>query len=92
MPEEPVPLLVPDLAVEVLSRSNTPKEMNLKRQQYFAAGVVLVWCVDIEARTVAVYSSSDDPKMLPEQEILDGGSVLPGFSLPLVALFAELDD
>ena len=45
IPDEPVPLLVPDLAVEVISRSNTPKEMDEKLQEYFEKGVRLVWYV-----------------------------------------------
>ena len=49
MPKEPIPDLVPDLAVEVLSPSNTPREMALKRRHYFEAGVRLVWIVDPEA-------------------------------------------
>src|SRR5437762_12610438 len=43
LPEEPIPTLAPELAVEVLSRSNTPAEMRLKRQDYFHVGVCLVW-------------------------------------------------
>ena len=42
-PDEPVPLLVPDLAVEVISQSNTRKEMDDKLQEYFEKGVRLVW-------------------------------------------------
>src|SRR4051794_32987294 len=43
---EPIPTVAPDLAVEILSPSNTPAEMRLKREDYFAAGVRLVWEVD----------------------------------------------
>ena len=45
-PEEPIPDLVPDLAVEVLSESNTPREMERKLKEYFVAGVTTVWYVD----------------------------------------------
>jgi Uma2 family endonuclease len=58
-PPQPIPTLAPDLAVEVLSSSNTPAEMRLKRQDYFTATVRLVWEVDPEARTVAVYTASE---------------------------------
>ena len=44
-PDEPIPPLVPDLAVEVISRSNTRKEMDEKLQEYFEKGVRLVWYV-----------------------------------------------
>ena len=92
MPMEPIPSLVPDLAVEVLSPSNTPGEMSRKRRDYFAAGVRLLWIVDPKARTVAVFTSADPPDaVLTEDQTLDGGAVLPGFTLPLRELFAELD-
>jgi Uma2 family endonuclease len=91
VPTEPVPLLAPDLAVEVLSPSNTKREMQRKRGEYFDAGVQLVWIIDIEARTVAVYTSPEGPTILSQSQSLDGGAVLPGVSLPLRDLFAELD-
>lgn len=90
-PLEPIPLLAPDLAVEVLSRSNTAAEMRLKRQDYFTAGVRLVWEVDPRERTVSVYVAAEGPVVLSESDTLDGGTVLPGFALPLRELFAELD-
>ncbi len=90
-PTAPIPQLAPNLAVEVLSRSNTPGEMAVKRQDYFTAGVELVWEIDPDARTVAVYTSATDVTTLTETDMLDGGSVLPGFTLPLQNLFAELD-
>ena len=91
MPKEPIPDLVPDLAVEVLSPSNTPREMALKRRHYFEAGVRLVWIVDPRRRTVAVYTGPDRPTRLDASATLDGGDVLPGFALPLARLFADLD-
>jgi len=90
-PPQPIPDLAPDLAVEVLSRSNTPAEMRLKRRDYFAAGVQLVWEVDPEARTVSVYTAVEDPTVLTQADTLDGGSILPGFTLALRDLFGELD-
>jgi Uma2 family endonuclease len=91
MPSEPIPALCSDLAVEVLRRGNTPKEMARKRREYFAAGTKLVWIIDPRKRTAAVYSSPDDVVVLKETDTLDGGDVLPGFTLPLKDLFAELD-
>ena len=90
-PTAPVPRLAPNLAVEVLSRSNTPGEMRVKRQDYFTAGVELVWEIDPSARTVAVYTSTTDVTTLTVADTLDGGSALPGFTLRLQDLFAELD-
>ncbi len=91
LPDEPVPNVVPDLAVEVLSASNTLGEMTRKRSEYFKAGVRLVWEIDPRARTVRVYTSETAFTDLTAADTLDGGAVLPGFTLPLVDLFAELD-
>jgi Uma2 family endonuclease len=89
VPREPIPDLAPDLAIEVLSESNTRKEMDEKLRDYFTAGVRLVWYVDPPARTVTVYTNPQQPMVLHEGETLDGGAVLPGFSLPLRGLFAD---
>lgn len=91
IPTEPIPHLAPDLAVEVLSPSNTPGEMARKRQDYFAAGVQVVWQVEPNARTVEVFTAPDQSTVLHEAETLEGGTVLPGFTLPLQELFGELD-
>jgi Uma2 family endonuclease len=91
VPTESVPDLVPDLAVEVLSKGNTEAEMARKRREYFKAGVRLVWMVDPKTRTVGVYTSLKKFTTLTESDTLGGGTVLPGFKLPLSELFAELD-
>lgn len=91
VPDEPIPDLAPDLAVEVLSAGNTPGEMARKRQEYFAAGVQLVWQIDPNTRTVEVFTAPEQSTVLHEMQTLDGGTVLPGFMLPLHELFAELD-
>lgn len=82
--------LAPDIAVEVLSQSNTRKEMSAKLHDYFAAGAGLVWYVDPERRTVQVFTSEADSRVLTERDALDGGDVLPGFELNLHELFSEL--
>jgi Uma2 family endonuclease len=91
MPATPVPRLVPDLAVEVLSDTNTPREMETKRGEYFNAGVSLVWEIDPEKRTVVVYTTPTDGVQLSSADVLDGGTVLPGFHVVLADFFAELD-
>jgi Uma2 family endonuclease len=91
VPSEPVPLLAPDLAIEILSPSNTPQEMARKRREYFSAGVRLVWIIDLDARTASIYTAPEHPVIVSESQSIDGGSVLPGFALPLRELFAELD-
>jgi Uma2 family endonuclease len=91
VPKEPVPALVPDLVVEVLSESNTPAEMNRKRSEYFDAGVRLIWEVDPVPRVVRVYTPDGAVETLDASQTLVGGDVLRGFSLSLGELFAELD-
>jgi Uma2 family endonuclease len=88
-PSEPIPDLVPDLAVEVLSEGNTRGEMDRKLREYFLAGVSLVWFVDRQSRTVQVYTSPEDTRVLKESDILDGGSVLSGLTLPVHEIFAR---
>jgi len=83
LPLEPVPDLVPDLAVEILSEGNTRAEMERKRREYFAAGTRLVWEVDPPARTVTVYTAPERAATLTEAQAVDGGDVLPGFSLAI---------
>src|ERR1043165_186041 len=91
LPSKPIPDLFPDLAVEVLSKTNTQEEMDRKLKEYFLAGVRLVWMIDPRKRTVAVYTAPDAPAViLDETQTLDGGSVLPGFTLPVAELFARL--
>jgi Uma2 family endonuclease len=91
LPSRPIPDLFPDLAVEVLSDDNTPKEMQRKLREYFLAGVRLVWMIDPRRRTAEVYTGPEAPAAtLDVTGALDGGDVLPGFTLPLADLFARL--
>ncbi len=82
--------LAPDIAVEVLSPGNTAKEMAEKLHDYFNAGARLVWFVDPKKRQVEVFVSPQSPRVLSQDQVLDGGPVLPGFELSLQELFAEL--
>ncbi len=80
---------VADLCVEVLSPKNTQKEMERKRREYFAAGASLVWIVDPETVTVEVFTAPDQSVVLDESQSLDGGTVLPGFTLSIRTWFAR---
>ena len=63
--------------------------MRRKLQDYFTAGVRLVWYIDPRTRTAMVYTSPQDFAVLGENDIFTGGDVLPGFALPLRDLFAR---
>jgi Uma2 family endonuclease len=91
VPRAPIPQLAPDLAVEILSASNTEAEMTRKIGEYFDAGSRLVWIIDPQLRTLIVYTAPGRSITLTETHTLDGGSVLPGFTLSLKEFFAKLD-
>lgn len=90
VPRQPIPVLAPNLAVEVLSLSNTTQEMQQKLTDYFEAGVDVVWHVDPRARTVTVFTSPDQSSLLKANQSLTGGKVLPGFKIRVRDLFADL--
>lgn len=77
----------PDLAIEILSAGNTAKEMQRKPRDYFAGGTRLVWHIDPESQSATVYTSPLDEIVVPPSGTLDGGYILPGFSLSLAELF-----
>ncbi len=65
--------------------------MTRKCADYFLAGVETYWEIDPKRRTVGVYTSPDAVVQLKVGDVLQGGSVLPGFKLPLAKLFGYLD-
>ena len=79
--------VVPELAVEVVSPSNTGDDVLLKMHEYFRAGVRCVWIVWPPVREVYVYESPTQVRVLPVGAELDGAPVLPDFRLPLATLF-----
>ena len=81
----PVP---PDLAVEVISPTHPPGHPAAKLVHYRRAGVPLVWWVDPDRRTVAVYRHGELIADLGEGDVLNGGEVMPGFALPVAEIFA----
>ncbi len=89
-PTDTFPALSPNLVVEVLSPGNTKAEMSRKRIEYFHSGVQLVWIVDCVSRSVAVYSSPSSVTELGEEQVIDGGQVLPDFTSPIADFFADL--
>jgi Uma2 family endonuclease len=80
--------IAPDLAVEVLSPSNDDSEMRIKIVNYVRAGTT-VWVFDPNKKHVEVYSPHHSPRVIGLDETLDGGDVLPGFTLPVREIFPE---
>lgn len=81
--------VIPELAVEVVSPSDLAEELRLKIAEYFRYGVQLVWVVWPKLCAVDVYESLTQVRVLERSGVLDGGRVLPGFSLALADLFRE---
>ena len=70
----------PDLAVEILSDSNTPAEIAQKVAEYLSAGGRAVWVIDIDARTLTVHAAGALPLVLTDADAVDGGDYLPDFA------------
>ncbi len=77
----------PELAVEVLSPSDNPVEVQQKVRDYLEAGGRLVWVVAPQAKTVTVYRADGSARLLREPDHLDGDGVLPGLTIPLADVF-----
>ncbi len=78
---------IPELAVEILSPSNTAAEMRAKVAEYLRVGVRLVWIVDPEMETVTIHTPEAAPVMLPASAEITGGVVLSDFRCPVAAFF-----
>lgn len=91
MPRDRVCRVAPDLAVEILSEGNTTLEMQRKLEEYFQAGVRLVWYIDPRTRTATIYTSLTSGTTIDVDGNLDGSDVLPGFSVRLGELFERAD-
>lgn len=82
----------PDLAIEIVSSEKPVARVTAKALEYVEAGTRLVWVVDPDPRQVRVYRPGLPVLTLSEGATLDGADALPGFTLLLSRLFAELDD
>ena len=81
--------VVPNLAVEVVSPTNTADEVLAKLHEYFQAGVERVWVVYPSQREIYIYVSPTNPRVLTEHDELSDDALLPGFRLSLRALFDD---
>ena len=76
----------PDLAVEILSDSNTPAEIAQKIGEYLNTGGSAVWVIDIDSRALTVHTADAPPLVLTDADTVDGGDYLPGFTCPVADL------
>ena len=93
IPPEGEPLkgwnFAPDLAVEIVSPNDLYVKVHNKIREYFAAGVKEVWLVSPEEKTVTVYSSPKEDKVLTQEDVLTSEELLPGFNCPLSEIFID---
>ena len=81
------PRLAPDLAIEVLSPSDSTSEVIAKIEMYQEAGIPLIWVVDPQKTTITIIAAGHPTVVLKPGDILEGGDVLPGFSIPVAEIF-----
>jgi Uma2 family endonuclease len=83
----------PDLAVEILSPSNSASEINYKVKSYLQYGSRLVWVIDPDRQLATIYHKQADGQILTThltiEGILNGEDVLPDFRLPMKDLFGR---
>lgn len=77
----------PDLVVEVVSPNDRLDEVNDKARMWLNYGVPLVWVVYPGDREVEVHTSDAPVVTLTEDDTLDGGAILPGFTCPVRDIF-----
>lgn len=80
----------PDIAIEILSPTDTIESLHGKIVEYFENDTKLAWVVNPEEQTVLVYRSPQPRKLLTKNDLLDGEEVLKGFTFPIAELFAEI--
>lgn len=88
LPGSKIYTVAPDLAVEILSPSNTQAEIDRKLREYFTAGTQLVWVIEPQLRKARAYTAADRSTEVSEDGFLFGADVLPTFELSLRELFS----
>jgi Uma2 family endonuclease len=81
----------PDLAVEVLSPSNTRSEINARLKDFFSSGTQMVWIIDLENQCAEICHSLTERKLIGNGGWLEGEHLLPGFRYNLAELFRQAD-
>ena len=83
-------VVMPDIAIEVLSPEDRPGMVARRVEYYRRAGVALVWIVDPEAESITVWNGGAEPLDADPTLPLTADPILPGFALDIPALFAVL--
>jgi Uma2 family endonuclease len=93
-PSEFVPIdgkyrVPPDLAIEVLSPTNTFGDIEDRLEDFFSAGTRIIWVIDPDRRYAMIHHADDSIRKIREAGSLSGEDVLPGFTLPLAAILPK---
>lgn len=91
-PREAAWSVVPELAVEVVSPTDDMDDVMDRVEEFFQAGITLVWLILPLQERVYIYTSPSSVRILSRDDELTGEPVLPGFRLPLSELFPPPDD
>lgn len=78
---------IPDLVLETRSPNDRPREISEKVREWLEAGVSMVLELNPAKQALTVYRPDADPELLTREAVFDGGTTLPGFTLPLTRLF-----
>jgi len=80
---------IPDLVVEVLSKTDRPGKVSAKVAEYLAAGVRLVWVASSADRMVTAHRAGAEPAVFGEADALVCEDIIPGFRLPVADVFRD---
>jgi Uma2 family endonuclease len=89
LPESGAVPRMPDLAVEIKSPEDSEPKMRAKATYYLKNGSKLVWLLFTDRKTIEVHRPNAEPITLTETDTLDGGDVLPGFTVAVRDLFSK---
>ena len=81
--------VAPELVIEIVSENGSWKDLQEKVVEYHSIGVDMVWVADPHTRTVKLFPLGGEPKIVHDGEQLDGGAILPGFSVAVAEFFDE---
>jgi len=84
--------VVPELAVEVISRHDSVEELMDKVNEYFAVGVKLVWVIYPKQRWIHIFESVRQIRVLTHEDELDGGALFPGFRVSIASFLPEIQE
>jgi Uma2 family endonuclease len=81
--------VAPELVIEILGNEGSWKDLEEKVVDYHSIGVDMVWVADPHTRTVKTYPRGGEPSVIHDGSAIDGGAILPGFSVPIAQFFDE---